>query len=227
MSTDGDKYFKTVQIVPFSEKQSDWRKWSLKFLANASVRGYRDILLGKVVVLDDSVVINDTTEEGREQVVLREKNRKAYNALILSCNDEVSLGAIELALMNEFTEGSAKKAWENLLEIFQPKTMSNKVELIKEFMNSVLNDSSRNLDMWIDELENIRKRLKEVGVSKTDEEMVMHVMNNLPKEYNVLVELLKNEMDNPHTTVDLSKLRLRLCARYQTMQQDLNKTVKD
>ena len=50
MSEETSTYDKSVRIIRFSGKQSDWRIWSIKFLAYASVKGYRDILLGKVTM---------------------------------------------------------------------------------------------------------------------------------------------------------------------------------
>ena len=83
MASEGDTYFKSVCLVSFSGKQSDWRKWSLKFLANASVRGYKNILLGKEIAPNDSVTIDSSTDDGKKQLKLREKNKEAYNALVL------------------------------------------------------------------------------------------------------------------------------------------------
>src|SRR5210317_1786173 len=129
MASEHDSYFKSVRIVSFSGKQSDWRKWSLNFLANASVQGYKDILLGKTVAPTDSEDLDPMTDEGKAKLKLREKNKEAYNALVLSCDDEVSLGAIETATSPDYEEGDAKKAWENLLEIYQPRTLANKTAL--------------------------------------------------------------------------------------------------
>ena len=166
MSTENNMYFKSIKIISFSGKQSDWQIWSLKFLMNSSTRGYRGILEGKEVVPMDATVINPATDEGKKQLKLWEKNREAYNALVLSCNDEVSLGAIEAAMSTDYAEGSARQAWKNLLEIYQPQTLTNKTALLKEFANSALSDSSKNPDTWIDELESLQNRLKLVGIEK-------------------------------------------------------------
>ena len=90
---------------------------------------------------------------------------------------------MENALTDEFPDGDAKKAWENLTEIFEPTTMSNKVALSREFINNVLKDVNKNPDTWIDELETLQKRLWKVNGKKTDEELIMHILNGLPKEH--------------------------------------------
>src|SRR5210317_1993881 len=217
MATELETYLKHNKTISFSGKQSDWRIWQSKFLSNASSKGYRQILDGKVEVPNDSTVINISTDAGKKQQKLRDKNREAYHDLIFSCNDEVSIGAIEAATSNDYEEGNARQAWKNLLEIYQPQTMTNKTALIKEFINSTLSDSSKNPDIWIDELENIRKRLKVVGIDKTDEEMVMHILKNLPKEYDMLVSILEHELNSPNTTLSLSRLRVEVRAVYQRL----------
>src|SRR5210317_1283421 len=227
MATESDSYFKSVRILSFSGKQADWSKWSLKFLANASVQGYKDILLGKEVAPTDSAVIDPSTEAGKKQLKLREKNKEAYNTLVLSCDDEVSLGAIETATSSDYKEGDAKQVWDNLLEIYQPRTMANKTSLIKELTKSSLSDASKNPDTWIDELENIRKRLKLVGVNKSDDELIMHVLSNLPHEYDTLVSILEHELINPNATLSLSKLRQELRATYQYPSKSTKKETND
>src|SRR5210317_421491 len=98
--------------------------------------------------------------------------------------------------------------------------MANKTALIKELTNSSLSDASKNPDTWIDELENIRKRLKLVGVDKSNDELILHVLCNLPREYDTLVSILEYELNNPNATLSLSRLRLELRATYQRLNQN-------
>lgn len=226
MSEDNNTYNKSVRIIRFSGKVAEWRIWSLKFLAYASVKGYKSILLGNDVIMSKQTfdAIDRNTDEGKELVAtqekLQKKNVEAYNALVLSLDDEVSLGAVETAITDEFPDGNAKQAWDNLLEIFEPKTRSNKVQLLREFTSSRLSDVNKNPDTWVDELLNISKRLKKAGVTKTDEDIIMHILGNLPKEYDTLVEILENDLDMSPEEMTLEKIRLRLRARYQRLQND-------
>src|SRR5210317_270974 len=97
--------------------------------------------------------------------------------------------------------------------------MANKTALIKELTNSSLSDASKNPDTWIDELENIRKRLKLVGVDKSDEKLIMHVLCNLPREYDTLVSILEHKLNNPNAMLSLSRLRLEIQATYHCLCQ--------
>ena len=41
---------KTIRIVQFSGKKTDWRMWSKQFLAMSGKKGYKEVLTGKVTV---------------------------------------------------------------------------------------------------------------------------------------------------------------------------------
>ena len=109
-ATELETYLKHKKTIPFSRKQSDWRIWQSKFLSNASSKEYRLILEGKEEVPNDSTEIDISTDAGKKQQKLRDKNREAFNDLIFSCNDEVSIGAIEAATSNDYEEGNARQA---------------------------------------------------------------------------------------------------------------------
>ena len=191
MSTKDAGNLRSICVINFSRKHSDWRKWSFKFLSYAGLKGHDDILLGNVIAPDNDEVIDETTDQGKAKMELRKKNKEAFTALALSIDDDTSIRAVEVKITDKYKTGSAKQAWDNLLEIYQPKTMANKVQLLHEFTNNRLKDANMNPDAWLDELENLWKRLKNAGITKTDEELIMHVLNNLPMEYDTVVEILE------------------------------------
>ena len=40
---------KSIKIVEFNDKESEYKMWARKFILVATNRGYRDVLLGKTV----------------------------------------------------------------------------------------------------------------------------------------------------------------------------------
>ena len=115
-----EETMKSIRYIPFSGKSKDWHQWSLTFLATASMRGYIDVLKPK----DPSKKIKEAD------------NRKAYNDLLVSCQEPVTFGIIAESRTSEFPEGDARIAWKKLGQCFEPKTGSAKVELRKEFQQS-------------------------------------------------------------------------------------------
>ena len=110
---------KSIRIIPFSGKDEDWRMWSRKFLARAHLRKYKGVLLGTTTVPIDSDVIDETTASGKVMAEARIANEKAYNDLLLSCEEEISFGAVDEAITNELANGDAKMAWDNLMAKFK------------------------------------------------------------------------------------------------------------
>ena len=58
--------------------------------------------------------------------------------------------------------------------------------------------------MWTSKLEVIRIRLKKISNEINDEDMIIHILNNLPEEYNTVVEAMERKLDD---LVDLLPLR--------------------
>jgi hypothetical protein len=44
----------SIRVIPFTGKKEDWPIWSVKFLAPARCKGYRDVLLGKDITPSDA-----------------------------------------------------------------------------------------------------------------------------------------------------------------------------
>ena len=65
---------KSIRIITFSGKETDWRMWKLRFLAKASHNGYRNLLLGTVEVPDEDEDIQDIGEDDKAKLKLRELN---------------------------------------------------------------------------------------------------------------------------------------------------------
>ena len=133
---------KVTKIITFSGKKTEWPLWSEKFKARATRKGYKDILLGKELVPDDSVdveKIEDVTERKKNQK-LRELNEEAYEDLVLSVNGETEVGRAVFQLIrgsksNEFKEGSAREAWNRLVTKFEPKKAPNRLQKKKLIQN--------------------------------------------------------------------------------------------
>ena len=70
---------RTLKIVPFSGKKEDWNRWSKTFLAASTVRGYREVIKPT----------NEDVPAGSK------KNIQAYSDLMMSCENEVSLGVVD------------------------------------------------------------------------------------------------------------------------------------
>ena len=187
----------TVKAIPFSGKAEDWAFWSRRFLARAHVKGYKRILMGQ-----ESPMFGTVAEKERKL----KSNNRAYSDLMLSCTDPVSFSAVDEALTGDLPDGDAYVAWKNLMVKFKPQTATAKAHLRLEYQRSKLVDATMDPAEWISKLERLRFRLESLGVIVDDDDFVVHILNNLPKEYDTVVEVLEPQMDS----INVSALRERL-----------------
>jgi len=89
-----DRGTTSFKVIPFSRKAVDWPVWSEKFLARARRKGYKKILLGKEVILEDATDLNTIidADDKKKKEKLRELNEDAYEDFILSINRETEVG---------------------------------------------------------------------------------------------------------------------------------------
>jgi hypothetical protein len=65
---------------------------------------------------------------------MKKDNDSAYTDLIMRFSDIVSFGLVDEAATRELPEEDAALAWKNYINWHDPKTTSNKVQLILEFI---------------------------------------------------------------------------------------------
>jgi hypothetical protein len=205
---------RSIRVIVFDGKQENWRQFKLKCLAKASYMGYRDALDGTVAVPKESDVLDLTKADDKEKLKARKMNASAYAALCLSC-EGASFGCIERAVTNDLPSGDSHMAWKNLCDKYEPTTQMSMVALKKEFAECKLESVKTDPDEWITKLEHIRSRISASGKAQKidDDNMIAHVLANLPKAYSEFVTMMEVEMDGSSTEstpVTLDKLIARL-----------------
>ena len=98
---------KAIRIISFSGKRTDWRVWSRKILAVAEKRGYKKILTG-------ALQLSTTTSAKEKQLGI-----SAYNDLLLSMNENISLGLVDESTSAVSPDGDAGKAWKKLMNRYE------------------------------------------------------------------------------------------------------------
>ena len=192
---------KTIRVIPFSGKEEDWNRWSKTFLATATAKGYRE-----VIKPTDATIMAD-----------EELNIMVYNDLILSCQEDVSFGIIDESVSEVFPDGDARLAWKNLQQRYEPNTGAAKVQLKQEFHLMKLESADEDPDPWLTALELKRRRLKTLGATMEDDDVILHILNNLPREYETVVELCEEDLSRGN--INLATVKERIRARYSRLQK--------
>ncbi len=212
-----------LKLIPFT-KESNWEVWSKQFLARAHVKGYKQILLGKEAAPSDADMkeIDLKSDEGKDAQRLRKLNDMAYNDLLLSFSDPTNFGLIEDACNDNMENGDAMQAWKNLVNKHDPSTASNVVQMKAKFNSSRLRNARKDPDEWISNLEVLRRKLKAMGHTISEQDMMIHVINNLPKEYDSITDQLEIELDN--NKIDMKVIRNRIRSKYNKMKRRFGKS---
>jgi hypothetical protein len=207
-------------LLPFDPKKSVWRVWSKQFLARAQIKGFYKVLIGEEVPISDRDFERMRSTRGAEYEEtkrIREMNAKAYNDLLLSFSDVVNFGLLEDSVTLDLKGGDAALAWKKLNRKHDPSTKANMVQLQRQFADSVLTDVKKDPEEWISELEVLRRRLKTCGDDMDDTRFIVHIITNLPEEYEAVTDLIEVELEQAYSTLDLEDVRERLRNKYQKM----------
>lgn len=145
---------KTIRVIPFSGKHKDWHKWSVKFLAKARLKGFLQVLLGKVKPPKHDAVLDETKPAEKKQADALKANAIGFNELVLCMESEVCVNLVSSAVTTEQPSGDLATAWEKLKKKFEPKTNTAMTDLKKEFTDCKL-ELGEDPDDWITELETI------------------------------------------------------------------------
>jgi hypothetical protein len=85
---------------------------------------------------------------------------------------------------------------ESLQECYESKTSSSLVLLEKEFNLCTLKRTDKDPDEWVTQLLLLRKRFEGMGHQMIDLDMVINFLNNLPREYESVVENLETDIND-------------------------------
>jgi hypothetical protein len=91
---------------------------------------------------------------------------------------------------------------------FEPTTKANLIKVKRELVKCKLYLVLHDPDHWILDLELIwiRGRCKHTMFER---EMIHHILHNLPVEYQMILLLFENDLENEFATLDSMKVKLR------------------
>ena len=186
------------------------------------MRKYDGVLVGTVQMPEEPKLEETEAERTAREVkvdAFKIANSTGYVELLMAISDEICFGIVDEAKTDKLPGGDLDKAWKGLTDLFEPSTNATKVMLKKQFHGHKLSDAGRDPDAWITELELLRQRMKKMKIEISDEDLVIHILNNLPKEYDTLVEAIEEDLNKARTEeVTVKQVRERVRASFRRMQ---------
>jgi len=108
-----------------------------------------------------------------------------------------------------------------------PKICPFQVGTQIEFNTCIMKSSTEDPDEWITNLESIRSRLEDMNLKMTDEDLLMHVLNNLPKEYEIQQSKLEDRLSSTSNPLTIEDVRNELNLKYMRMKKSQTDSTGD
>ena len=109
--------------------------------------------------------------------------------------------------------------------------MPSYIKLKRKFANSFLEDTEKDPEEWITELEALKTQMNNVKIpGKTnmlEVDVVIHVMASLPEEYKVAVSILEEKMMNLSDPITMAEICKKVCLRHDQLKKHEEKASED
>jgi DNA-binding cell septation regulator SpoVG len=211
----------TICVIPFCGKVDEWPIWSERFLAKSKRFDFKDLLLGKLSIPTADEEIDLESESGKKKSVIIELNEIAYSKLILLIDIKTSSGKVAFNLIKgckskDYPDGNAALAWERLKNKYEPISAPSLVKLEKQFRElSLMKDEDP--EVWITHLEDLRVRLEAMDSIISDNQFMIHILNNLTSEYKLQVAMMERRVGDAEKPLTIEEIRGELSLRFERL----------
>ena len=176
-------------LTCFSGKDKDWPNWSARFKAWAALRGFKTFLVEAEKGKDswDTEMVSDS-----------ETNSLIFSYLQLYLDDSSEL------MIRLQAEEQGMKAWSLLVDRFCGREVSHALTLQRELHNKRMGSDEAS-EKFVLRVQDLREQLRQLGHEISDIEMILIILDRLPKRYQPLVLAVEFTED-----LDIDSLRDRL-----------------
>ena len=155
-----------------------------------------------------------------------ELNKIAFTAVILSIDVKTSNGKIAFNLVKgckskDYPDGNAATAWERLKNKYEPISAPSMVKLEKQFRGLALK-KGQDPEVWITELEDLRVRLEDMGSSISDNQFMIHMLNNLTSDYELQLALMEKRVGDAEKPLTVEEIKAELSLCFERLNMNTN-----
>ena len=150
-----------------------------------------------------------------------ELNEIAYTELILLIDVKTSSGKVAFNLIKgckskDYPDGNAAVAQERLKNKFEPISAPSLVKLEKQFRELSLR-KGQDPEIWITDLEDLRVRLEAMGSSISENQFVIHILNNLTSDFDLQLTLMERRVGDVEKPLTIEEIRGELSLSFEKM----------
>ena len=228
----------TIRILEFDGDKTSFKFWSAKFLAKSGRSKYKPILTGDKVIpssseYDTAVAVEEATRNADQKSIVEryEASILAYDDLLLSMNSTTSSGRVAFGIVDGCKttanpDGNARQAWTRLNEKYAPTNAPSYIELEKKFAEMELTSCDTDPDKFITNLEALMVQMNKTSIpgksNKSETDLILHIMANVPEQYETAVQALQRGIGLPSTdpnATTIETVRRELTLRYERMKK--------
>ena len=201
--TDPDASIRDKDKVPlFSGKSANWKYWDRLFRARAYYKGYLGILTGDDKLPDDPKDLSLSSDQEK----LITLNQQAFYDMIYAMDsrtsqEQVAFNHLDSARSTKYPEGNSCQAYEKLQAKYNPKAAPYIAALQAQFSTTELKRGG-DPDVFITAMEDIRTCLTDMGMTISDKQLMIQILNGLTQDYENQQDNLSsrlNDQSNPLT----------------------------
>ena len=184
------------------------------------------VLLGTVRIPKTDEDYEMDLEEGQKLTIATDMNELADTELILSIDDKASNGKVAFNLVKgcknkDYANGNASMAWERLRSKFEPQSAPSLVKMEKQFRQCALK-KVQDPDVWITELEDYRMKLDELGSSISENQFILHILNNMTADYDLQLAMMEKRLNDKANPLTVDEIRDDLNLRFERLNEKTN-----
>ena len=106
----------------------------------------------------------------------------------MSNTNKIAFNIVNNAITTDLPDGDASLAWKRLSSKYNSKSSTVAVGLSNKFNKAKLTSLSVDPEDWIVESEILQARLGDMNYPITDKHLMVHILYNLPEEYNIAIK---------------------------------------
>jgi hypothetical protein len=117
-------------------------------------------------------------------------------------------------------------AWERLKNKYEPVSAPSILKLEKQFRELSLK-KGQDPEVWITELEDICVKLENMGSCITENQFMIHILNNLTSDYNLQLALMERRVGNADKPLTVEEVRGELNLRFERLNMKTSSNEED
>ena len=161
----------------------------------------------------------ETLDESKdkEKLKARKANIEAYHDLVLANLEMIPFNIIDMSTTASLPDGDAHLAWKRLNAKYESKTNVSLTQLQLEFSESELTYVHKDPEEWMTKLEVIQSRLRSMNYNIRLEQLIIHVLNHLPEEYDVFFDTIEIDIDFKTKSYNYDNVKEMICLKYEKL----------